>query len=366
MSDLSLRVLRAIARRCGLSTVIDDRLRQQAKRVRRGGDDENTSESHRRHLDRLKGMITIQRERIKSLEQHVKANALQLRKVSAVVNTASRTLETIVKDREQRIAIVVTYFGTAPFWLPAFFWSCRNNPDVTWIIYGDLHVDVEPPPNVLLKRMTVPELAKKASDVLGIEIDVVDLRQICDFKPIYGVMFADDLRAFDFWAYSDLDVVWGNIRHFVTDSVLAKNDIVSSRAKKLSGHFTLIRNTARTNRLFELIPDVAKKMAIQRYLTLDEHEITQRLKEHLNRSSPHDVLRVHWPAELTVNAAYQRGLGSGEDSALWWRDGKTFNAEGEEVMYLHFHKMKKTMEAINFGYDDMPSSFQINRLGVWR
>ena len=366
MSEFSLRVLRAISRRCGLSTVIDDHLRQQAKGARSDGDEQNIPDRQRRHLDRLKGMVAIQREQIKSLDHRVKANARQLREVSAVVNTASRTLETLARNRQQRIAIVVTYFGAAPFWLPAFFWSCRNNPDITWIIYGDLHVDVEPPPNVLLKRMTVPELAKKASDVLGIEIDVVDLRQICDFKPIYGVMFADDLRAFDFWAYSDLDVVWGNIRHFVTDSVLAKNDIVSSRAKKLSGHFTLIRNTARTNRLFELIPDVAKKMAIQKYLTLDEHEITQRLKEHLNGSSPHDVLRVHWPAELTVNAAYQRGLGSGEDSALWWRDGKTFNAEGEEVMYLHFHKMKKTMEAINFGYDDMPSSFQINRLGVWR
>ena len=366
MSKVSLRVLRAIARRCGLSTVIDDHLRQQAKRSRRGGDEENARERQRRHLDRLKGVIAVQRERIKSLEQRVKADALQLRKVSAVVNSTSRTLETIVKDRQQRIAIVVTYFGAAPFWLPAFFWSCRNNPDVTWIIYGDLHVDVEPPPNVLLKRMTVPELAKRASDVLGIEIDVVDLRQICDFKPVYGIMFADDLRAFDFWAYSDLDVVWGDIRQFVTEAVLAKNDIVSSRAKKLSGHFTLIRNTPRTNRLFELIPDVAKKMAIQKCLRLDEHEITQRLKEHLNDSSPYDVLRVHWPAELTVNAAYQRGLKSGGDSPLWWRDGKTFDAEGEEVMYLHFHKMKKTMETINFGYNDTPRSFQVNSLGVWR
>ena len=107
-------------------------------------------------------------------------------------------------------------------------------------------------------------------------------------------------------------------------------------------------------------------MAIQRCLRLDEHEITQRLKEALNVSEPHEMLRVYWPTELTVNAAYQRGLKLGGDSPLWWRDGKTFNAEGEEVMYLHFHKMKKTMETINFGHGDRPSSFKVNNLGIWR
>ena len=363
MSKFSLRVLQAIIRRSGLSTVIDDHIRRRFKQAERPRDEQNIGERQRRHIDRLKALIAVQREQIKSLEHRVKANALQLREISPLVNNAVRTLETVRRNDPHRMAIVVTYFGAAPFWLPAFFLSCRRNPDVTWIIYGDLQIDVEPPANVLLKRMTVPELAKRASEVLGIDIQVVDLRQICDFKPLYGVMFAEDLKAFDFWAYSDLDVVWGDIREFVTGSVLAKNDIVSSRAKKLSGHFTLIRNTARTNQLFRLIPDVEEKMAVQRYLYLDEHEITQRLKEHLNDSPPHDVIRIHWPVELTVNAAYQRKLG---DSPLWWRDGKTFNAEGEEVMYLHFHKLKRTMETINFGHDDQPDSFEINRLGIWR
>ena len=366
MSKVFLRVLRAITRRSGLSTVIDEHIRRRTKRSERHGAEQNIADRQRRHLDRLKELIAVQREQIKNLERRVKTDSVHLRKVSAVVNNTSRTLETVTRNHPHRIAIVVTYFGATPFWLPAFLLSCRRNPDVTWIIYGDLDLDVALPENVVMKRMSVQELAKRASDVVDGEIEVVDLRQICDFKPLYGLMFADALKAFDFWAYSDLDVVWGDIRQFVTESILAKNDIVSSRAKKLSGHFTLIRNTSRTNRLFELIPDVAEKMAIQRCLRLDEHEITQRLKEALNVSEPHEMLRVYWPTELTVNAAYQRGLKLGGDSPLWWRDGKTFNAEGEEVMYLHFHKMKKTMETINFGHGDRPSSFKVNNLGIWR
>jgi hypothetical protein len=33
-------------------------------------------------------------------------------------------------------------------------------------------------------------------------------------------------------------------------------------------------------------------------------------------------------------------------------------------MYLHFHKLKKHMYSINFGFEDAPATFMINRRGV--
>ena len=33
-------------------------------------------------------------------------------------------------------------------------------------------------------------------------------------------------------------------------------------------------------------------------------------------------------------------------------------------MYLHFHKLKKHMYSINFGFEDTPATFMINRRGV--
>ncbi len=151
----------------------------------------------------------------------------------------------------------------------------------------------------------------------------------------------------------------------MTDSILEQYDIVSSRNNKLSGHFTLVRNSTRTNRLFELIPCVSQKMAALRYSHLDERELTHHLKEHSASAQPHESFRVYWPRELTVDAAYQRALRADKSLTLWWRDGKTFNAEGQEVMYLHFHKLKQTMNTINFGFDDAPVAFKVNSAGVW-
>jgi hypothetical protein len=74
---------------------------------------------------------------------------------------------------------------------------------------------------------------------------------------------------------------------------------------------------------------------------------------------------VYWDhPDLTITAQYQRDLPDGPGSNLWWCGGRTYDADGRELMYLHFHKMKNRMHAINFGYEDSPATFMINRAGV--
>ena len=358
MSAFRARTAQAVAHWLCLSTFIDE------QGAFRGNEQGRRIERQETYLDKLKVLVADQGQRIKTLRRHLASTALQTQQLSHFLNASSRMVETLVSNHRPRIAIVVTFFGSPPFWLPAFLLSCRLNPDVTWIICTDFDLVMPLPPNVTLKRMGLCDLEARASKVLGAEIDIVKRRQICDLKPVYGLIFAEDLQPFDFWAYSDLDIIWDDVRQFITDSILEQYDIVSSRGKKLSGHFTLVRNSARTNRLFELIPDVSKRMADLRYLHLDERELTHHLKEHLASAPPHESFRVHWPRELTVDAAYQRGLGADQNLTLWWRDGKTFNSEGQEVMYLHFHKLKQTMNTINFGFDDTPVAFKVNSASV--
>jgi hypothetical protein len=127
--------------------------------------------------------------------------------------------------------------------MPAFLLSCRENHDVQWLLYTDLDVQ-DLPPNVVVKRVSLETLNQRCSDALGTRVEIsIARRKLCDLKPAYGVIFEEDLRQFDFWAFSDLDIVWGNVRRFVTNDVLRDHDIVSARRDKLAGHFTLFRNT---------------------------------------------------------------------------------------------------------------------------
>ena len=264
-----------------------------------------------------------------------------------------------------RIAIVATHFGRSPVWLPAFLQSCGENPDVRWLIYTDIDVTVPVPANVEFKPTPLHEFNARCSDTLGASINVQStfLKKLSDLKPAYGLVFADDLRPFDFWAYSELDVIWGDIRSFMTDGLLAGHDLVSALHYKLCGHFTLFRNTERMNRAFEIIPDALRAMADPRHLRLDERPFTRQLLV-LAKNSSLSCPRIYWERDLTISAQYQRALPNGPGSNLWWCGGKTYDAECNEVMYLHFHKLKKHMNTINFGVEDAPAAFMINRRGV--
>lgn len=236
--------------------------------------------------------------------------------------------------------------------MPAFLLSCGANPDVRWLIYGDVQVATAVPPNVVFKPTTVGELNRRCSERLGTTIDI-QRRKLCDLKITYGVVFDDDLAPFDFWGCSDLDIIWGDIRRFATDARLRALDIFSSRKEKLSGHCTFYRNTPDVNRLFERIPDVRALLSTSHYEHLDERELTKYV-----RSDP----RVYWEEELATNAAYQKALG---DRDLWWKNGRTFGPDARELMYIHFHKLKQTMKTIDFGASNTPAAFRINRTGIF-
>jgi hypothetical protein len=259
------------------------------------------------------------------------------------------------------IAIVCTHFGPAPLWLPAFLLSCRENADVRWLIYTDMEVSGPVPANVEIKPTTLPEFNARCSDTLGTRIEVqrTFFKKLSDLKPAYGLIFADELRPFDFWAYSELDVIWGDIRHFMNDDLLAGYDLLSARHYKLCGHFTLFRNTEQMNRAFEIVPDALGIMADPHHFRLDERPFTNELRKQTS-SSP----RIYWEHDLTMSAQYQRDLADGLGGNLWWCRGKTYDAGSNELMYLHFHKLKRFMKTINFSFEDAPNAFVINRTGV--
>jgi hypothetical protein len=263
------------------------------------------------------------------------------------------------------IAIVVTFFGTPPIWLPAFFRSCQTNPDVRWLIYSDF--DVPTPSNVTIKRMELREFSARASETIGttITIEQALVRKICDFKPLYGLMFADDLRDFEFWAYSDLDVIWGSIRQFATDELLNEHIILSPRQRKLGGHGTFFRNTEANNRLFELVPDVISHLTNPHYVRVDENLLTRALRDLIARTSFKARPKIYWEDEMTITAQYQKELLASErDWQLPWRDGHAFDAEGREVMYVHFHKLVLCLKSIDFGFGDQPRAFSLRPIGI--
>lgn len=90
-------------------------------------------------------------------------------------------------------------------------------------------------------------------------------KKFVDFKPMFGALFPDVIHGYDYWAYGDLDGIFGsfdatfNVPKFVQYELISgyapklkKNDIFhfGSRVHNCVGALTFIRNTEKMNFLF--------------------------------------------------------------------------------------------------------------------
>ena len=251
------------------------------------------------------------------------------------------------------IAVIATYFGNWPPWFPAFLVSCSRNESVNWILFTDCPELSWRPPNVRTIPMSMDQLNELAGEKTGLKV-CKRLYSQCDLRPTYGVIFEEYLREFDFWGHCDLDVVWGDLRRFITDSILDGSDLISGKQGLIGGHLSLWRNDERINHLFEDIPGWNEILKSPDYFRLDE----DRLTDHL-RSSRRP--RIYWNDQMVADYYHL------EEQPVGWRwvEGRLWNPSGQEAAYLHFMTWKRYLKQIDFELGETPREFLVNRRGIW-
>jgi hypothetical protein len=168
------------------------------------------------------------------------------------------------------LGLLVPYFGRLPPYFDLWLESCRHNPGVGWTVLTDRHVDLDVPPNVRIHRTSFGAVADRVAEVLGGAPGLTHPYKLCDVKPTYGDVFGDYLAGYDFWGYCDLDVVFGDVRRFVTEEILADADKVYA-----GGHLSFIRNEPGLNTLYRRgaevgMLDYREVVATPRALAFDE------------------------------------------------------------------------------------------------
>jgi hypothetical protein len=261
-----------------------------------------------------------------------------------------------------KIAFVVPYFGSWPVWFPAFLQSCRKNPSINWVFFTDCVLPDTHYPNIVFYQSTLIEIKEKLKKELGFEPALETPYKLCDFIPMYGSIFKDHLRGFDFWGHCDIDIIWGDIQKYITENILNNHDIFSTRKGNIAGHCTLFRNVESINQIFrkdtEFI-EIAKK---REHFAFDEDRMTC-LVEKLAQSGS---IKVYWP-EFLLNYSKPKTNAPSKlpkyVNKYLWKNGKLFEyttGSPQEILYLHFMTWKKTMTTCEFGYDDDPEKFYIS------
>lgn len=153
----------------------------------------------------------------------------------------------------KRIVLILPYFGKFredfPFWLK----SVEHNSTIDFFIFTDQLIE-NVPCNVTVYQTSLHEIEGLARKYVDEKCIIPTGYKLCDYKPAYGEIFKDYLKDYDFWGHCDCDLIFGDIRHFITDSILDNNDRILSR-----GHLTLYRNTPEVNAYYRRIVEPSYK-----------------------------------------------------------------------------------------------------------
>lgn len=169
-----------------------------------------------------------------------------------------------------KIIVLIPYFGKFPWYFPYFLHSCKFNATIDFLIFSDIDNIYRLPQNVQIINKSFNEIKALISKKLNIDVNLGFPYKLCDFKPAYGLIFDDYTTGYDFWGQSDIDIIYGDLRSFMTFEILNNNDFISLRHDYTTGCFALYRNEGLMNNFFKRSEDYKQVFTTQNYLGFDE------------------------------------------------------------------------------------------------
>ena len=256
------------------------------------------------------------------------------------------------------IAFIIPYFGKLPSYFDLWLHTCKANPDIMWFVFTDDKTEYKYPQNVKVKYIEFDEMVLRIKAYFDFQINLKEPYRLCDFKPMYGEIFSEELEKYDFWGYCDIDVMWGDIRKFITDDVLKTYEKIG-----FQGHMTLYKNTPEVNSRYKL-PVNGKE--------LYKEAICSSENKFFDESGMSDIYRAYnipfFDKVYFANISpltwsfYLRYFPQGDDyknkhQLFTWKNGQlkrlyvyNGNIYEEEFMYIHFLRREMKLK-----YDSMDS-----------
>lgn len=239
-------------------------------------------------------------------------------------------------EKMNKIDIIIPYFGSLPNYYDVWKKSVIKNETIDFYLVTDIK-NIKNEKNIHVIYTTLQELKDKISMMLKLEVSLEVPYKLCDYRPAYGEIFRDILNEYDFWGYCDMDLVFGNIREFITDEILNKNERIL-----LLGHLSLFKNTTKMNNLYKDNGTYPEKNYIEVFQTPDSWYFdefggmyTKCLRNSINLFNNAPIANL-----LPVYPFFEY---HGKPVIIEWNNGKCFaisDTDKVELLYAHFSKRK--------------------------
>ena len=239
------------------------------------------------------------------------------------------------------IVIIFPYFGTLPVQYKMWRASALCNSSVDFMFFTD--ADVESSGNIIVHKMQFRDFQQLAQKAFDFDIVLDRPYKLCEYKQAYGYILHDYIKDYDFWGFGDLDLVYGDIRAFLTDSVLEHKFVLGW------GHLTLIRNDEDSNTYFmkhvEGYQDYQDAFTTSKITFFDEFN-HKGCSDKWRDCRPDDCWledpfdNISRPKEsfhfCSLNRGWQQVIFEHVDNKLYMLRFKNEKLEKRESLYAHF------------------------------
>lgn len=169
------------------------------------------------------------------------------------------------------IVIIIPYFGLFPTIFPFWKQSALNNNTIDFLLFTD-NEQIQSEKNIKVFHISFSECRDLIQKHFDFQIVLKSPYKLCNFKPAYGDIFQEYIKGYDFWGFGDVDLIYGNLRSFITEDVLNKYEYVSGW-----GHLTLFKNNEYWNSFYKTY-----KEGFQYYKDVFSSDELSRFDEYLN------------------------------------------------------------------------------------
>lgn len=144
-----------------------------------------------------------------------------------------------------KIIIIIPYFGKLPPNFDLWMLSVSFNKTIDFVLLTDDYSSFEFPANMKVVYTSFDEVKQKIQNLYDFRILLTQPYKLCDFRVAYGDIFKEYINGYDFWGYCDLDIMFGSIRNFLSESVLNNYERIG-----WLGHFSIYKNCEKLNQLY--------------------------------------------------------------------------------------------------------------------
>ena len=252
------------------------------------------------------------------------------------------------------IALIIPWYGSFHNYFKLWMRSAEFNQTVDFYIVTDNQAPDKCPKNIKFIHMTFDEVRARLQKHVPFKIKLTPYK-LCDFRPLFGLAFEDIFNNYDYWGYCDIDLIFGDIRKFLTDEVLTDDRILQR------GHFSLYRNDEKMKKLY-LLTDNTDNMAysykkawrtnfscyFDEFLGINivTDQYCKAFNDHRVEKVVLDPPAYILPFQSAVNSDVYYGIWENGHLYRQRYDTQSKKSVGarEEFMYLHMQKRKMQLE----------------------